>query len=410
MSSLLLHEDHHFHFEALRSLGNTRYYGSDVQETLQILPKIKPGDFDGWYNEWSNLAKRVLATIDEDNLDKYQPTTVRNVYLRASHYYYVADFFLHLNWDDPRSQEAYTLWRKYYDIANAHMKIPGEHVKLQSEIGEIPIMIYRAEEASAKTPKPTVILGGGFDSNMEELMHAFGFDALERGYNVVIYDGPGQPSFLHEQKVGFIYNWEKAVTPIVDYIFEHSKEELAFIDTSKLGLVGLSLGGYLSARAAAFEPRLAAVMCIDGVFDFLECCIKAIPELEEPWKAQDEAKFNKIFDQNGLKTAPTNRRWIHDHVKYSFQEESGFKLFQTIEKMSLKDGVAEKIKMPAFIGDAEQDIFFLGQPPTVARTIGDNATLHKFTEENGAAAHCAVGAFAYQNQVIWEWFANVIGK
>lgn len=41
--------------------------------------------------------------------------------------------------------------------------------------------IYRTPEASATNRKPLIILGGGFDSNMEESMHTFGFEALERG-------------------------------------------------------------------------------------------------------------------------------------------------------------------------------------------------------------------------------------
>lgn len=410
MSGLMLHEDPNFHYEAIRSLGTARYYGSDVQETLQILPKIKSGDFDGWYEEWSNLAKRVFATIDQEKLDLYDPTTIRNVYFRASHYYFVSEFFLHSNWEDPRSEEAFRLWRKYFDTANSHLAIPGKHARIPASIGEIPVIFYRAAGASATSPKPTVILGGGFDSNMEESLHVFGFDALERGYNVVLYDGPGQPRFLHEQHVGFIHDWEKVVTPIVDHIFAHSADNLAFIDTSKIGLLGMSLGGYLSARAAAFEPRLAAVMCVDGVYDFLDCCLTAFPELKEPWEVKDEERFNSLFDKNGLSNASTGRRWIHDHIKFSFQEQSGFEIFQRVEKMSLKDGFAENIRMPAFIGDAEQDLFFLGQPPRVKEAIGKNATLFRFTDENAAAAHCASGAFAYQNQILWEWFGNVVGK
>lgn len=66
--------------------------------------------------------------------------------------------------------------------------------------------------------------------------------------------------------------------PIVDYVFAHKEKDFPFIDTSKIGLVGMSLGGYLAARAAAFEPRLAAVMCVDGVYDFLEAAFKIFPE------------------------------------------------------------------------------------------------------------------------------------
>jgi hypothetical protein len=66
-----------------------------------------------------------------------------------------------------------------------------------------------------------------------------------------------------------------------------------------------------------------------------------------------------------------------------------------------------KLRMPALIIDAENDILFDGQPPRAAKTIGSNATLMPFTDEDAAGEHCAAGALTYQNQQIFEWFADV---
>lgn len=409
MTGFRLHEDANFHYETLRSLGTVRYYGSDVNEQLDLMGMIKVNDFDSWYGAWSGLAEQVLSTIDEDNLGSYDPATIRNVYFRASHYYWMAEFFLHIDWNDPRSQDAFVKWRKYFDIANSYLEIPGIQISVKTSFGSIPCILYRTPKASSSNSRPTVICTGGFDNNMEELLHDFGFDLLERGYNVLIYDGPGQPSFIREQHVGFMFDWEKVVTPIVDHLLDHS-DEFTFVDTTKLALLGMSFGGYLVARAAAFEPRLQAVICIDGVWSFLDCCFNAMPELKPIWEAGDEAAFNRAFDKHGLKSSPSGQRWIHDHLKCSFQEKNAFECFRRISKMTLDDGVAEKIKMPAFIGDAADDIFFLGQPPKVAAAIGSSATLFEFTNKNAAAAHCASGALTYQNQIIWEWFAKAIGE
>jgi pimeloyl-ACP methyl ester carboxylesterase len=409
MSKFQLHQDASFDFETLRSLGTTRYHGADIQEILRLMPKIKAGDFDSWYNEWSALAKKVAASVDEHHLERYSPVTIRNTFFRASHYYFVAEFFLHGNWNDPRSQDAYEKWRKYFEIANAYLPIPGVYTKAAASFGEVPFYLFRTEQASSAAPKPLLIIGGGFDSNMEENMHFFGFDALERGYNVLIYDGPGHPSFLRDQHVGFIHDWEQVVTPIVDYVFAHSKDGLSYVDTEKIALLGMSLGGYLAARAAAFEPRLAAVICIDGVWSFFDCWYDVMPaELQDAWKAGDSSRFDEIFHQFGQPTASTTQRWMHDQGLLSFQEKSGFAWFQRLQKFTLDENIAARITMPAFIGDPEEDIFFKGQPPKVARAIGANATLFEFTENDAAAAHCSCGALVFQNQQIWEWFANVI--
>jgi hypothetical protein len=101
------------------------------------------------------------------------------------------------------------LWREYFDIANSHLPIPGQRIEVEASFGSIPMYFFRTTEATEEDPKPVIILGGGFDNNMEELLHAFGFDALERGFNEIVYDGPGQPSFLRDERVprkGWLYD------------------------------------------------------------------------------------------------------------------------------------------------------------------------------------------------------------
>ncbi|KAF7515387.1 hypothetical protein G7054_g14598 [Neopestalotiopsis clavispora] len=75
--------------------------------------------------------------------------------------------------------------------------------------------------------------------------------------------------------------------------------------------------------------------------------------------------------------------------------------------MTLDGGVAEKIKMPAFIAEAQDDIFFQGQPERVAKTIGTNATWMIFGDKHAASAHCHSGASSYSSQKIMDWFGHV---
>lgn len=412
-----LSEYPNFHYEALRSLGIARYGGSDVAEQLAILPRIKPGDIEGWYDEWSALARRVLSAADEEDGshgDKIpmSPASLRDMYFRASHYIFVADFFLHGNPADPRLRQSFDLWRKYFDRANELLPLPGRHALVKTDSGfSVPIIIYQAPPTATAAgseggPRPTLLVGGGFDSNYEETYHAFAVPALERGYNVILYEGPGQPTLLHTQQVGFIAEWEKVVSPILDYIKEQQNQsQLSFIDFKKIGLIGWSLGGYLSARAAAHEPRLAAVMCIDGVWSFQDCISQAFPEALAAYRRGDRGACDAAFDEGY--TRSTNQRWFHDHAKFSFQRQSGFDILQITEKMTLDGGVAEKIKMPAFIAEAQDDIFFQGQPERVAKTIGTNATWMIFGDKHAASAHCHSGASSYSSQKIMDWFGHV---
>lgn len=404
---LQLHQDLNFHFEAMRALGTVPYNGADVAEILSIMPSIKPGDFNSWYQEWFQLAQRVLSTVDETRESSYSPVTLRHVYFRASHYFFVADFFLHGNKNDPRMVQCYELWRHYFDKANALLDIPGKHNTIHANGFAMPVIVFRAAKASAENPRPTLIIGGGFESNMEETYHFLGVPALERGYNVVIYEGPGHRALVNQGK-GFVAEWEKAVSPIVDFLLAHNSDELSFIDEDKIGLVGLSLGGYLAARAAAFEPRLAAVMCIDGVYSMMEAAMAIFPQGQDAWSRGDAIEFDRLFEEDPSAWS-TTLRWFHDDLKYTFCVDSAFQAFKICEAMTLANGVAQKIRMPAFVAEAAEDMFFEGQPARVAEEIGSHATLKRFGADQGAQLHCQSGALVYMNQEMLEWFADVVG-
>ncbi|MCK9910570.1 alpha/beta fold hydrolase, partial [Microbacteriaceae bacterium K1510] len=107
----------------------------------------------------------------------------------------------------------------------------------------------------------TLLINGGFDSTGEELYLQVVASALQRGYNCLTFEGPGQGAVIREQHIPFRHDWEKVVTPMVDYL--ESRPE---VDPKRIALMGISLGGYLAPRAAAFEHRLAACIANDGMF------------------------------------------------------------------------------------------------------------------------------------------------
>lgn len=153
------------------------------------------------------------------------------------------------------------------------MPIPGKRVTLQADDFTVPAIFWRASEDS--TPRPAIIIGTGFDGTKEECYYITGITALERGCHVIAHEGPGQPSVLREQNLGFIHDWEKVIAPIADYL-----EIRPEVDSKPIGQIGISLGGYFCVRAAAFEHRLAATMAIDGVFDAFEPLSRFIPAFE----------------------------------------------------------------------------------------------------------------------------------
>ncbi|KAH8809274.1 Alpha/Beta hydrolase protein [Xylogone sp. PMI_703] len=401
---LVLSPDESFHFELLRTLSHARYYGADVNEVLQAAGKIEPGNFESYYTAFNDLANRVNSQADQIDSAGY-PVSARDAYFRASNYYRAADFYLHANSEDSRIM---TLWEKQtsaFDNAIALMPIPGKRILLKGEGFDIPAIYYAASADNSK-PRPTVIMGNGFDGSQEEMLHSCGFAALERGYNVITYEGPGQPSVRRYQNLGFIAEWEKAVTPVIDYL-----ETLLGVDSSKIALLGFSMGGWLCLRAAAFEHRLSAAFAIDGVYDVFQAFSNTMgPQMRALLEAGDPNSLDgavKGFIDSGK--APTGLRWGIEQGKWSFAITSAAEFMKKTRAMTLK-GIEDQIKCPVWVGEAANDQFFQGQPEMVRDALGGKATYVKLTDSDAAGNHCHIGASVIMNQHIFDWFEDTISQ
>jgi dienelactone hydrolase len=394
---LKLNTNETFDFEMWRVLGMTRTYGSDIAEVLTIAEKIIPGDFESWYNEFTGLADHINATLP----DSAHPVSLRNALFRASNYYRSADFFLHGNPADPRIDEIWTKQQICFDKAISLMDVPGERIEIKAAGFRIPAIIYRPSNDSK--PRPTLLLCNGYDGSQEEMLHVFGFGALERGFNVITFEGPGQPTVVRKQKLGFIAEWEKVVTPVVDYC-----QNLHDVNTSKIVLVGYSFGGFLAPRAAAQEHRLAAIACVDGLFDIYKAFSKSFPPaLQQLHDEKKQEAFDSIVHKAMKEEDNVQLRWGVEQGCWAFCTDSPYEFLERTRAMSMK-GLAGNITCPVLVCDAESDHFFAGQPQQLADAIGTNATYMKFTSVDSAQEHCHVGATDFATAKIMDWIEGIL--
>ena len=77
------------------------------------------------------------------------------------------------------------------------------------------------------------------------------------------------------------------------------------------------------------------------------------------------------------------------------------------EYFNLKD-VIDKVKCPVFVGDAEEDLFFKGQPEKIAAALGNKGHHRQFTTAEGAGMHCQVGAAALMNAEVFDWLEETM--
>ncbi|MFI1769376.1 alpha/beta hydrolase [Streptomyces sp. NPDC020800] len=277
--SPLIHEGEEspFWFET-RNLGLAAYGDSDVGEVIATASRVPSGDYDGWHDAWLSTAQRL-----ETEARAAHPVSARDGLLRASSYYRAAEFFLHGDPDDPRIDHAYERGVACFRDAIAHL--PGvTPVEIPYEATVLRGYFYRA---AGTGPKPALVMHNGFDGAAEEL-HFFGaLGGQERGYHVLTFDGPGQPAAIHRDGLTFRPDWEHVVGPVLDFLIQDPG-----VDPARVALLGVSLGGYLAPRAAAYKPRLAAVVALDGVFDAVSALTAHLPV------PHDEAVLRAAADQD----------------------------------------------------------------------------------------------------------------
>lgn len=405
--TLQLSTDTAFNFEFLTALRNSLTGGSDIGPVLGVAQAVKPGDMASYGEEFLKLAKHTKAQA-QDPENAYDPTNVRDTWFSASHYFRRADVYLHRNWSNPLLSSVWAEQTAAFDKAIASLPIPGQRIRIPATEGNFTVeaIWYAAAAPGSKNRKlPTLVIANGFDAAQEDSYHYFVAPALARGWNCITYEGPGQPTVRRNQNIGFIPEWERVTTPVVDYILS---EKADLVDEDRLVLIGNSLGGYFAARAAAFEKRLAATVLIGGVWDTYAAFKKQLePEIMGVYEAGNYSEFDEtVLSMRDAGELSTDAAWGLDQGLWAFYTHSPSEFFSRIEEYNL-EGVAEKIDMPVFVGDAEFEALFNGQPQKVKDAIGDKATLHRF--DGVAGYHCQTGADQELSRTVFAWLNKTLG-
>ena len=395
----LLFEDTSLDFELRRILGAATTGGADVNEVLYTAAAIEPGDSDSWYEAWFGLGERIYG-IGAQCLENGHPVSAREAFLRASMYYRAADFYLHGNPDDPRILEAWQKSRDSFRRGAALLDQPVETVRIPYEQTTLPGYIFKPDQSDR--PRKTLIIQTGFDGTAEELYFTNAVFALQRGYNVVIFEGPGQGGAVRDQHLYFRPDWEKVVIPVVDFILTRPE-----FDPNKLALLGISMGGYFAPRAAAHEHRLAALIANGGIWDMSlrpgQSRAEAEQELEGVKKNPDEA--NQWIREAMKKSV--SFRWSMENGMFTFGVKTPAEFALALSEYHM-DGQAELIRCPTLIVDSLDDQFLPGQPQMLYDALTGPKTMLTFSRRDMASSHCQEGAGFISNQRILDWLDETL--
>ena len=224
---------------------------------LVTAERIDDGDTEGWHAEWCRTAERVGRTAETARAAGHDRTT-RVAFLRAQTYYRTAEFFLAR--DDPRHQPTCESSREAFRAGMSLLDAPPEQVAIPYEDTTLPGYFFEGDGAGLR---PAVVCLGGFDSLIEELYFLCGVpEALARGYDVLLFEGPGQGAPPREEGLTARTDWEHVVGPALDWLLERPT-----VDERAVAVGGVGFGGYYAPRAAALDDRIADCVAFDHMHD-----------------------------------------------------------------------------------------------------------------------------------------------
>jgi len=384
-----------FDYEVRGLLGHAVHGASDVGEVLAAISGIGDGDHEGWFRAWNELGIALTARGDE-SVAAGHPLSASQSYLRASVYLGVAVNAVDGVKDESVLLPTFRAHRAAWDAFVDNSPITTERVAIPYEGKELPGHLFHPRGDSA--PRRTLIVVNGSDGSIASAWANAGVGALQRGYSVLLFDGPGQQTQLFEENTTFRFDWEAVLTPVVDFLLGLDGTR---VDATRLAVYGISQAGYWVPRALAFEHRIAAAVVDPGVVDVAASWHASIPKALLKLADQGESeKFDRDMALGMKLSKDTARTWAFRARPYGADGYAA--TLAEVRKYSLGE-VAAGITTPLLITSPEDEQFWPGQSQRLADLAPTVSTVVPFTAADGANFHCQPMARLLTDQRVFDW-------
>jgi alpha-beta hydrolase superfamily lysophospholipase len=364
-----LHDDASINFQLHRWIAWTS--GDSLPDILRVAPHLT--DYATDQRLFLELAENAVAEGD---------------LRRAAFHVRAAEFFV--RGDDPDKK---ALRARFVELLlRSRGMSDADRDRIPFGDGWLPA--YRL--STGQPAKGTVLVFGGFDSYIEELF-AIMDGLVDAGWDVVGFEGPGQGGALEEAGLPFVMEWEQPVAAVLDHY-----------GLDDVSLLGISLGGGLAVRAAAFEPRVRRLICDDILFDFLDVTLRQVPPLARAaltglLRAGADTAINALIHRAMRRSAVLD--WGLHQGMHVFGVDSPAEVLRTAARLTTAACSPRVTADVLLLAGAEDHYVQLRQfhQQTAALTGARSVSGHILTRADHAQDHCHVGNVGLSVNLITGW-------
>ena len=330
-------------------------------------------NFDDWKKEFLSAA---------DLSEK------RDDLARAAALYRAAEFFMSPG--DPDRLRAFEKFIALFYLTHQDQRL--ERISVPYENGHL----YGLTLAPESPSRGTIVVHAGYDAYVEEF-YGLAQALTSRGYQAVMFDGPGQGSTLMRERMPMTHEWQKPVGAVLDHL-----------GLSDVTLIGISLGGCLALRAAAFEPRVKRVIAFDVMLDFFQCIAS-----RRGWTAQLAltalVRLRLTPLVNALSRAMMKRdlmsKWGIEQGMHVLGAASPAEFFDKLMAYNTRE-ISKLITQDALLMAGAEDHFvplaqLFDQLPLL--TNARSVTAKIFTRADQAQSHCQIGNLGLAVTQMLSW-------
>jgi len=304
---------------------------------------------------------------------------------------------------DPRKRDYIAAMSRAFDEAHHGLGLTRHSIPYRD--GELTAMRWEADptdraQAPAGTPT-TLIMMNGFDGYAEEIID-FASHFPTRPFDIIAFDGPGQG---HTVLAGMPLEpqWERPTNAVLDYFGIKSAAAL-----------GVSFGGYLVTRAAAYCPRITHVIAFDMMYRLLDGLTMPLPRPLRPIAEAVVSRARPAWLIDGLmgiaQRFSADLAWKLQQARHLTGQDKPSDVLRALGAYTMEplDG---QIHQPCLVmaGDADQYVPF-ERLDDVRRALRNAASLdvrafHEATDP-GMAQHCQIGDLDRAFALMGDWLSG----